>query len=324
MPNLSCSRSKLALEDAEHGYRDRTGARHQEDAAIAEAIQAASAGFTGSSQPNLPNIQMLSYTVVVRSPARPGLDRRSLNSGKLPTAPQLQNKALARFVVFSRLAHELLRLASTRTKAGARAMATRTLREAVTATLGTETSRSLEDLAVAAESDSFSKVRDAIDGMIRELKQQQQLDAKKKNWCKQEFFENERAARAAADHQTSLELQASQMSSDIKTLQGDLDQTATKREQLKQQLQTAGEERKQEQSAFQKTQWDQQMTIRALKQASDLCSGFLIFLGGPEGLPEALRDLREFILPAGATAGTVQGQVHVDSCLKVSRERLCK
>ena len=82
----------------------------------------------------------------------------------------------------------------------------------------------------------------------------------------QEFFENQKAANAAADHQTSLELRSSEMESDIKTLQGDLDHTRQKREELKGQLQTASEERREEQSAFQKTKWDQQMTLRALRQ----------------------------------------------------------
>eukprot|EP00439_Symbiodinium_sp_Y106_P045549 s1929_g5.t2 len=140
------------------------------------------------------------------------------------------------------------------------------------ATAKTSGSATAEVLAMS-ESDSFGKVRDAIDGMVRELKQQQRLDVKKKDWCKQEFFENQKAANAAADHQTSLELRSSQMESDIKTLQGDLDHTSQKREQLKGQLQTASDERKEEQSAFQKTQWDQQMTLRALRQAFRKLSG---------------------------------------------------
>ena len=41
------------------------------------------------------------------------------------------------------------------------------------------------------QSDSFGKVRDAIDGMVRELKQQQRLDVKKKDWCKQELVPEE-------------------------------------------------------------------------------------------------------------------------------------
>ncbi|CAE6972519.1 unnamed protein product [Symbiodinium sp. CCMP2592] len=142
----------------------------------------------------------------------------------------------------------------------------------LTATARSSGSATAEVLAMS-ESDSFGKVRDAIDGMVRELKQQQRLDVKEKDWCKQEFFENQKAANAAADHQTSLELRSSQMESDIKTLQGDLDHTSQKREQLKGQLQTASEERKEEQSAFQKTQWDQQMTLRALRQAFRKLSG---------------------------------------------------
>ncbi|CAE7871139.1 unnamed protein product [Symbiodinium necroappetens] len=142
----------------------------------------------------------------------------------------------------------------------------------LTATSKTSGSGAAEVLAMT-QSDSFGKVRDAIDGMVRELKQQQRLDVKKKDWCKQEFFENQKAANAAADHQTSLELRSSEMESDIKTLQGDLDHTRQKREELKGQLQTASEERREEQSAFQKTKWDQQMTLRALRQAFRKLSG---------------------------------------------------
>lgn len=142
----------------------------------------------------------------------------------------------------------------------------------LTATSKTSGSGAAEVMAMT-QSDSFGKVRDAIDGMVRELKQQQRLDVQKKDWCKQEFFENQKAANAAADHQTSLELRSSEMESDIKTLQGDLDHTRQKREELKGQLQTASEERREEQSAFQKTQWDQQMTLRALRQAFRKLSG---------------------------------------------------
>ena len=117
------------------------------------------------------------------------------------------------------------------------------------------------------EADSFGQVRESIDGMIRELKQQQLLDSKRKDWCKQEFFEIQRDSEAASDHQTALELRTTQMADDLKTLQADLEQTVAKREELQHQLQTAGDERKEEQAAFQQTHLDQQMTLRALKQA---------------------------------------------------------
>ena len=64
------------------------------------------------------------------------------------------------------------------------------------ATAKTSGSATAEVLAMS-ESDSFGKVRDAIDGMVRELKQQQRLDVKKKDWCKQELVpeESESCAR---------------------------------------------------------------------------------------------------------------------------------
>mmetsp|Transcript_2959 Transcript_2959/g.5119 ORF Transcript_2959/g.5119 Transcript_2959/m.5119 type:complete len:702 (+) Transcript_2959:98-2203(+) len=163
-----------------------------------------------------------------------------------------------------------LQLSSTR-EARARSLAS-AMRSAANAAEGSHTSRSMESLAAAAEADSFKKVRDAIDSMVRELKQQHRLESQKKDWCKQEFFENKRATKASLDHQTTLEAKVTQIRADIKTIQGDLDLSAKKMGELTSQLQTAGAERKEEQSAFQKTHWDQQMTLRALKRASQKLS----------------------------------------------------
>ncbi|CAE7347778.1 unnamed protein product [Symbiodinium natans] len=163
---------------------------------------------------------------------------------------------------------------ASRAQTRARSVASDTLRAAAArGTAEGRVSRSLEGLAAAAESESFGKVREAIDGMIRELKMQQSTDAKKKDWCKLELFEIQKATEAASDHQTSLNLRSSQMEQDIKALQGDLDHTAAKRSELQGQLQAASEERREEQTAFQKTHWDQQMTLRALQQAFRKLSG---------------------------------------------------
>ena len=118
--------------------------------------------------------------------------------------------------------HLRLTMAS-RAQTRARSVASDTLRAAAArGTAEGRVSRSLEGLAAAAESESFGKVREAIDGMIRELKMQQSTDAKKKDWCKLELFEIQKATEAASDHQTSLNLRSSQMEQDIKALQGAL------------------------------------------------------------------------------------------------------
>eukprot|EP00440_Ansanella_granifera_P033449 gb/GFBE01036293.1/.p1 GENE.gb/GFBE01036293.1/~~gb/GFBE01036293.1/.p1 ORF type:complete len:804 (+),score=244.68 gb/GFBE01036293.1/:1-2412(+) len=155
--------------------------------------------------------------------------------------------------------------------AKARAEAAQTLREVSARLRSSENSQvasnSLEVLASSAELDSFKRVKEAIDSLVREMKRKQTADNNKKDRCNQEFLENAKDTEKAADHQTSLEIKAEQIESDVKVMEDDLKKTKAEVQELEKELQIASLDRQKEQMTFQRTYWDQAMTIKALKKA---------------------------------------------------------
>eukprot|EP00931_Biecheleriopsis_adriatica_P036819 TRINITY_DN21162_c0_g2_i1.p1 TRINITY_DN21162_c0_g2~~TRINITY_DN21162_c0_g2_i1.p1 ORF type:complete len:798 (-),score=264.82 TRINITY_DN21162_c0_g2_i1:43-2304(-) len=157
-----------------------------------------------------------------------------------------------------------------------RQAAARLLRDASTRLQDSEavqlSSGYLEALASSAEIDSFTKVKEAIDNLVGELKRKQELDDKKQDRCKKDLFENARDMEKAVDHQSSLEIKLSQMESDLELVEKDLNEKKAERDELNKELAVAGNDRQKEHADFQKTYWGQKMTAMALKKAHDKLS----------------------------------------------------
>jgi len=125
----------------------------------------------------------------------------------------------------------------------------------------------LSVLATSVELDAFTKVKKAIDDMIATLKKQMEDEVKKSDYCKSELQENEMSIAKTSDEKASLEAHSAKLSEDIKALEDAIAAAKAEIEQLRVNLQRAGEDRLTANIDFQKTVADQTMTVEVLKKA---------------------------------------------------------
>merc|ERR1712156_993002 len=119
----------------------------------------------------------------------------------------------------------------------------------------------LSVLATSVELDAFTKVKKAIDDMITVLKKQTEDEVKKSDYCKAELQENEMSIAKTTDEKASLEAHAAKLADDIKALEDAIAAAKAEIEQLRVDLQRAGEDRLSANVEFQKTVADQTMTV---------------------------------------------------------------
>merc|ERR1719291_56759 len=110
------------------------------------------------------------------------------------------------------------------------------------------------------------------------LKQQQEDEVKKNDWCKAELHENEMATAKAEDLKADLEAKIAELETTIKTLEAGIADAKKQISQLQLDLQRASEDRKAENMEFQKTVADQTATIEVLKKALDRLATYYDFL----------------------------------------------
>jgi len=127
----------------------------------------------------------------------------------------------------------------------------------------------LSILATSAELDSFTRVKKAIDDMISMLKQQQEDEVKKGDYCKTELQSNEMATAKKQTQQGDLEAAIDKLSSDIKALEVGIADSMSQIAKEQTDLQTASKNRKSENQDFQKVIADQTVTIEVLHKALD-------------------------------------------------------
>merc|ERR550525_2136000 len=125
----------------------------------------------------------------------------------------------------------------------------------------------LSMLATTVELDAFTKVKKAIDDMIATLKKQTEDEVKKTDYCKAELQENEMSIAKTTDEKAALEAHSAKLSEDIKALEDAIAAAKAEIEQLRVNLQRAGEDRLTANIDFQKTVADQTMTVEVLKKA---------------------------------------------------------
>merc|ERR1719410_1661929 len=104
----------------------------------------------------------------------------------------------------------------------------------------------LSVLATSVELDAFTRVKKAIDDMISMLRQQQEDEVKKTDWCKAELQSNEMSTSKMESHQADLEATVAKLESDIQTLTAGIADAKTQIAETHLNLQKASETRKQE------------------------------------------------------------------------------
>merc|ERR1719217_1803835 len=73
-------------------------------------------------------------------------------------------------------------------------------------------------LAIMAKTDVMAKVKEAIDTMVAELKKQQKDEVKKKDFCVEELYQNERQTTAKYEYKADLETKIADLEALIQEL----------------------------------------------------------------------------------------------------------
>jgi len=165
---------------------------------------------------------------------------------------------------------KFLQVAQSSKVAGKRAIAAKVLRNAAKKTGNPE----LSILATSVELDAFTKVKAMIDELIATLKQQQDDEVKKKDWCDSEFQENTMQTMKAEDLKIDQTTAIDNLTQAIKTLTDEIAAAKAQIAEMQVDLQRAGENRVKENADFQKTVADQVATQEILAKALDKLATF--------------------------------------------------
>merc|ERR1719375_990521 len=98
-------------------------------------------------------------------------------------------------------------------------------------------------LATSVELDAFTKVNKAIDDMVSTLKQQQEDEVKKNDYCKAELQENEMDTAKTEDLRDDLNAKIGSLESKITTLTKEIADDGAAIQQAQVDLQRASEDR---------------------------------------------------------------------------------
>merc|ERR1719352_2190179 len=128
---------------------------------------------------------------------------------------------------------------------------------ALRAAAGKTGSKMLMQLAAVAQLDAFEKVKGAIDNMVTELKVQQKDEVKHRDFCVEEFAENEKQTAIAQDELSDLGSSIEDLESTLSTLKSELADHEAEIKDTKTQMTRASEDRELENADFQTTVSDQ-------------------------------------------------------------------
>jgi len=124
-------------------------------------------------------------------------------------------------------------------------------------------------VAISAQLDAFTKVKAAIDNMITQLKAENKDEIAHRDFCIEQFNQNERDQNAKADERDDLQTKKDTLGSEIKTLTTDIDTLTKEIEELKLQSKRASDNRAEENSDFQESVSDQRITQQILQKARE-------------------------------------------------------
>jgi hypothetical protein len=143
-------------------------------------------------------------------------------------------------------------------------------------------SQMLARLAVVAQLDAFTKVKEAIDNMVTELNTQQKDEVKHRDFCIEEFAENEKQTAIAQDELSDLGSEIEDLKSTISTLEQELGDANAEIADTKTQMKRASEDRESENADFQTTVADQRAAQQILTFALNRLKQVYAFAQGVE------------------------------------------
>mmetsp|Transcript_142231 Transcript_142231/g.247975 ORF Transcript_142231/g.247975 Transcript_142231/m.247975 type:complete len:741 (-) Transcript_142231:93-2315(-) len=132
----------------------------------------------------------------------------------------------------------------------------------------------LSIMATSVELDAFTKVKEAIDKMVAQLKLQQKDEVTTSDYCKAEIQKNEMDTAKATSEKEVQEQKIESLVSTIDAISADIAKNKADIASLQLDLQRATEDRVKESMEFQKTVADQRATVGILKQAMERLAEF--------------------------------------------------
>merc|ERR1719235_2568517 len=121
-------------------------------------------------------------------------------------------------------------------------------------------------LAVSAQLDSFTKVKEAMVKMLAELKKQQAEEYDKHEFCKKEIDANEDSTKVKTHEKNDLEDLHAELENQISVLTKDIDALNQEIGEMHVSLKRAGEDRKAENLDFQAQVADQRAVVNILNK----------------------------------------------------------
>jgi len=125
----------------------------------------------------------------------------------------------------------------------------------------------LASLAVRVRLDAFTRVKEAMDKMTAELKEQQKAEVEKKDFCNQEIDQTEDSITKKGHEKEDLEGKKLGLENTIASLESELETLKKEIADMHVALKQAGEDRKAENLLFQQSVSDQRATIKILEKA---------------------------------------------------------
>merc|ERR1719359_223637 len=147
-----------------------------------------------------------------------------------------------------------------------------------TAPVGDQPRAQLAMLTMSVQLDAFTKVKEAMDAMVAELKDQQKEEVKLKEFCTVEFNENEQQTYTKTEEKNDLEQKIDGLVSDIERLTKEIKEAGDTIAETQKAVKKASEDREKENAEFQTTVADQRATQVILKKALKRMKDFYGFL----------------------------------------------
>merc|ERR1719261_1218023 len=125
----------------------------------------------------------------------------------------------------------------------------------------------LAQLTVSVQLDAFTKVKEAMDQMVAELKQQQKEEVEEKEFCTAKFDENEKQTYTKTEEKKDAEVKLDSLAATIKKLTKGIEDAKTQIADTKIEVKKASQQREEENAEYQTTVSDQRATQVILKKA---------------------------------------------------------
>merc|ERR1719456_1539386 len=125
----------------------------------------------------------------------------------------------------------------------------------------------LSTLALSVELDAFTKVKEAMDKMIAELKAEQEEEVKAKTFCDTEFDKNAKMTYKKTEEKEDLEAKIEELAALMKKLAEEIEEAKAQIEEAKENTKQAGQDREAENKEYQQVVADQRATQEILAKA---------------------------------------------------------